>query len=69
MFMNSMAASLQNGRPNIFGCQYLYLFKYFNKIKNILQTPIAAIFKNSYFNRYMCQPCLLLEGKDYKNIP
>ena len=23
IFMNSMAASLQNGRPNIFNCQYL----------------------------------------------
>ena len=23
IFMNSMAASLQNGRPNIFDCQYL----------------------------------------------
>ena len=42
------------------------MFKYFNKIKNILQTPIVAIFKNSYFYRYMCQHCLLVEGKDYK---
>ena len=45
------------------------MFNYFYELNNILQTPITAIFKNSYNNKNMCQHCLLLEGEITKNIP